>query len=181
MKTKDLTLTAMLTAVIAVCAIITVPLPFTPVPISLLVLGLFLAGGVLKKQYAALAALLYLLLGVVGVPIFSGFQAGPGVLFGPTGGYLAASPLMAFVTAWVIEKMGRNRIWSYFAGMAVALIVCYAFGTAWLAIYLKSSFQSALASAVVPFVLPDLVKLAVASPASLALSHALAKLETRLA
>ena len=102
MKTKQLTMTAMFTALTILFAQIILPLSFTPVPLSLSLLPVYLSGAILPKRYAVYSQLVYLLTGVAGLPIFAGFKGGPGVLFGPTGGFLIAYPIMAFLTAWIL-------------------------------------------------------------------------------
>ena len=108
-RVADLVFTALFAALTAVCAVIAVPMPMTTVPVSLLVLGVFLTGALLEKKLAFLAELIYLLVGAAGLPVFSGFSSGIGVLFGPTGGYLLASPLMAFLIAWIIESFRAGK------------------------------------------------------------------------
>ena len=125
-----MTSSALLAAVTAVCAQIILPLPFTPVFFSLLVLAVLLTGAVLPPRWAAAAQLCYLALGFFGVPVFGGFKGGPGVLLGPTGGYLAACPLMALVVALLIQGKKRT-VWRYLAAMCAALVLCYTLGTIW--------------------------------------------------
>ncbi len=165
-RVADLVFTALFAALTAVCAVIAVPMPMTTVPVSLLVLGVFLTGALLEKKLAFLAELIYLLVGAAGLPVFSGFSSGIGVLFGPTGGYLLASPLMAFLIAWIIESFRAGKRSRYLVmlvvGMVIALLVCYLFGTAWYCIYRQYTFLQGLAFCVIPFLVPDAIKLAVA-------------------
>ena len=83
-----LVLTGIFAAIVTICSWITVPLPFTQVPINLAVLGVLLAGGCLGSKYGSLSILIYILLGAVGIPVFAGFGSGLGTLAGPTGGYI---------------------------------------------------------------------------------------------
>ena len=124
MKLKQLVLTGLFAAFTAVCAIITIPLPVTLVTINLALLAVFLTGALLPKGAALGAQAVYLLLGLVGVPVFAGFAAGPGILMGPTGGYLIAYPVMAFLIALVKEK-SKGRFCCIFtiAAMVAALDV----------------------------------------------------------
>lgn len=177
MKLKQLVLTGLFAAFTAVCAIITIPLPVTLVPINLALLAVFLTGALLPKGAALGAQAVYLLLGLVGVPVFAGFAAGPGTLMGPTGGYLIAYPVMAFLIALVKEKSKGHfsRIFTI-AAMVAALVICYLLGTSWYAVVTGRTFAESLALAVLPFILPDTVKLAVAYLASVALEKPLARI-----
>src|SRR5215204_6140633 len=92
-----MTRAALMAAVTAVAAQIAIPLPFSPVPFTLQVLGVILSGLLLGPRYGALAQAIYLLIGAVGVPVFAQFRGGLGVLLGPTGGYLLSYPIAAAV------------------------------------------------------------------------------------
>ncbi len=92
-----LVLTGIFAGIVTVCSWITVPLPFTQVPINLAVLGVLLAGGCLGSKYGSLSILIYILLGAVGIPVFAGFGAGLGTLAGPTGGYIVGYILCAAI------------------------------------------------------------------------------------
>ncbi|MGI6260732.1 MAG: biotin transporter BioY [Acutalibacteraceae bacterium] len=179
-RAVDLVFTALFAALTAVCAVIAVPMPMTTVPVSLLVLGVYLTGALLEKKLAFLAELVYLLVGAVGIPVFSGFSSGVGVLFGPTGGYLLASPLMAFLIAWIIEPFRKRKNLLYLAmlvvGMVSALLVCYLFGTVWFCIYGKYTFLQGLGFCVVPFLVPDAIKLAAAVVVAAAVDTAFQKI-----
>lgn len=177
MKLKQLVLTGLFAAFTAVCAIVTIPLPVTLVPINLAVLAVFLTGALLPKGTALGAQAVYLLLGVIGVPVFAGFAAGPGTLFGPTGGYLVAYPIMAFLIALVKEKTsGRFRRIFTIAAMVAALAICYLLGTGWYSVVTGRTFAESFALAVLPFLLPDAVKLAAAYLVALALERPLSRI-----
>ena len=145
----------------AVCAALTAVIaPFTifigPVGVTLSVFAVLFTGAILPPGRAAASMLVYLAIGMVGLPVFSGFQSGPQVLAGPTGGYLAAYPLMALVMAVVCRRF--TALPPRLLGVAAALVVCYVPGTAWFMLVTGSSFGTALGLCVLPFVLPDLVK-----------------------
>lgn len=170
-KLRGLTAAAMLTAITAVTAQIMIPLPFTPIFFSLALLAVFLSGGVLPPRWAAAAQLCYLALGCFGVPVFGGFKGGPGVLLGPTGGYLAAYPIMALLIALLLR--GRKRTLPRCMGaMILAMVVCYLLGTAWFCVQSGAGVAAALSACVFPFILPDLFKALAASFCVLALSRA---------
>jgi len=165
MTTRELTLSALFVAVTAVLSQIVVPMPL--VPFNLAVLAVFLCGSMQRKGAALLSQLCYLLLGSIGVPVFAQFSGGPSILFGVTGGYLMAYPVMAWLVSWLTEVWAKDSFWRRFAAMAVALAPCYLFGTAWFAVYLHQSFAEAALAACLPFIPFDLAKGAVASYVSL--------------
>lgn len=175
----DLVFTALFAALTAVCAVISVPMPMTTVPVSLLMLGVLITGGLLPKKHAFSAQLIYLLLGAVGVPVFSGFTGGVGHLLGPTGGYLLACPVAAFLTAWIVEPFRKKkrsvRLVMLTLGMTAALMVCYLLGTVWFCIFGGYTFLRGLTLCVVPFLVPDVIKLTTAVIVTAALNPVLDK------
>jgi biotin transport system substrate-specific component len=152
-------------AVIAVCARLVLPLPFTPVPLTLANFGVLLVGLALGSKRGFAAAALYLAWGAMGLPVFNPAGIG-GVaqLFGPTGGYLLAYPVVAFVAGWLSERgvasFGRN----IFAGI-VAECVLFGAGIAWLAV-LTRSWERALAFGLLPFLFAEVMKVMVAAAAA---------------
>ena len=163
MKTRDLTLIAVFAAVITVCAWISIP---AAVPFTLQTLGIFLAVGLLGGRRGTISVGVYLLLGAVGAPVFSGFNGGIGYLLGATGGYLLGFLAMAAVMWGLTAALGDGPPAMALA-MVLGLLACYALGTAWfMAVYTRTrgavSLLSVLSSCVFPFVLPDLLKLGLA-------------------
>lgn len=163
MKTLDMVYIAVFAGLIAVCAWISIP---TAVPFTLQVFGVFTALGLLGGRRGTLSVFIYILLGMIGIPVFAGFQGGAGVIFGTTGGYLIGY-LAAALLMWAIEvKMGRNTV-VLAVSMLLGLIVCYAFGTMWFqVVYTQKSgavgTMAVLGWCVFPFIIPDLLKLALA-------------------
>ncbi len=152
--------TALLCALLCVLSVITVPIG--AVPVTLGMLGVFLIGLLLPPRYAALAVLGYLLLGAVGLPVFSSMQGGAGILFGITGGFL-----WGYLPAVCILSLLRCRIRSapLVGGICAGLIsqlLCYAYGTAQFLFLTKCSLSAALTACVLPFVPFDLCKLSAA-------------------
>lgn len=150
--------TAVMAAVLCVLGPLSVPIG--AVPISLTPLAVYLAVFLLGKNKGTLAVFLYILIGLAGIPVFSGFSGGPGKLFGPTGGYIISFVPMAYIAGLFIDRYG-NRWPMQVAGMLLGLLLCYAFGTAWLAFVSGYSFSAALAVGVLPFIGFDLAKIAV--------------------
>lgn len=154
----DLCLCALFAALTAVCAQITIPIG--PVPVSLSLLPVLLCAALLPKSLAALSMLVYLLLGLCGLPVFSNLTGGPGKLFGVTGGYIIGYLPCAFLTAWLI---GRGKAWWHHAlAMAAGVLVCYAFGTVWFMATKGTDLMTSLNLCVLPFLPADAVKIALA-------------------
>ena len=160
-KTRDLAFIALMAALMAVCAWITVP--FSLVPFTLQTFGVFTALALLGGRRGTLAILLYLCLGLVGLPVFSGFSGGAGALVSASGGYL-----LGFVATglayWALTARLGTGLLAKAAGLVLGLAVCYAIGTAWFVnVYAEpTSVGAALVLCVVPFVPVDLIKLALA-------------------
>ena len=159
----DLVMVALFAALIAVCAWITIP---GAVPFTLQTMGVFLAVGLLGGKRGTAAVLVYILLGAVGMPVFSGFSGGVGRLLGTTGGYIIGF-LVAALAMWAMEAIFGRAKWVLPVSMLLGLLLCYAFGTAWfLVLYTQTkgaiSVASVLSMCVVPFIIPDLLKIALA-------------------
>ena len=164
-RTSDLTLCALFAALLAVCAWLVIPAG--PVPFTLQTFGVFAALGLLGGKRGTVSILVYLLLGAVGAPVFSGFQGGIGVLLGVTGGYLLGFLLCGLVMM-LAEKLFGESTAVFLLASVVGLLLCYAFGTAWfLTVYARGggaiTLGAALGKCVLPFLLPDAAKLALAA------------------
>ncbi|MBR5559464.1 MAG: biotin transporter BioY [Oscillospiraceae bacterium] len=157
MQTRNLTRIALFAALTAAMAQIIIPLPFSPVPISLATLAVMLCGGLLppKQSWWAMAA--YLLLGLVGLPVFGGFMGGPGRLFGPTGGYLMAYPFAALAASALLCRTGTKSIRCFAAMSACSMISCF-LGGLWLAFSTGCGIKTALLTGVVPFLPTEAAK-----------------------
>lgn len=135
-------------------------------PFTLQTFAVFCSLGILGGKRGTVAILVYLLLGALGVSVFAGFSGGIGILFGTTGGYLLGFILMG-LTYWIGERLSRDSRGVRIVSMILGLLLCYAFGTAWfMLVYSRQNgavaLGTALAWCVVPFLLPDLIKLALA-------------------
>lgn len=159
-KTRKLTLIGVVTAVI--CILGPLSLPIGIVPISLTNLAIYFAIYVLGGKRGTLSYIVYLFIGLVGLPVFSGFSGGFPKLVGPTGGYLIGFILMAFISGIFIDKF-PNKIYMCFLGMALGTIITYIIGTAWLAYVANIGFNKALTVGVLPFIPGDIVKIIIAS------------------
>ena len=163
LNTGDLALVALFAAVMAVCSWITVP---AAVPFTLQTMGVFLAVGLLGGKRGTISVLVYLFLGAIGLPVFSGFAGGLGYMMGATGGYIIGFLFSALIM-WFMEKSFGRDMKILILSMVLGLILCYAFGTAWfMTVYSGSNGPIDLATAlgwcVFPFIIPDAIKIAVA-------------------
>lgn len=161
---RNLCYIALMAAVLAVCAWITIPTP--AVAFTLQTMGVFLALILLGGKRGTIAILVYILLGAVGVPVFSGFRGGLGALLGSTGGYILGF-LLTGLLYWLMTALLGEKLPIQVLALVLGLALCYAFGTAWYVhVYLQTkgdiTVKTALMGCVVPFLLPDLVKLVVA-------------------
>lgn len=155
-RTRNITVTALMAAVI--CVLGPISLPIGPVPISLTNFAIFLTLYILGLKRGLIAYAIYMLVGLVGLPVFSGFTGGPQKLFGPTGGYLIGFLPMAILAGLVIDRKWKNRVLSIIA-MEASTWVLYIFGTAWLALSMSMTFCQALAAGVLPFMAWDFAKI----------------------
>ena len=160
-RTQTMVFIALMTAVSCVLGPLALPLPFSPVPVSLTNLAVYFSVYVLGRKQGVLSRLIYLLLGLVGLPVFSSFTGGPAKLFGPTGGYLFGSLLLAWIQGFFLERWPRSRTMQ-FLGMALGTAVLYLFGTLWLAKLAGLDLMAALAAGVIPFIPADLGKILLA-------------------
>ena len=161
-KTKSLIYTAFFAVVIVICTWIQVP---AAVPFTLQTFAVFAATLMLGWKRALAAVAVYVALGVVGLPVFSGFRGGFGALAGPTGGYIVGFFFIPISFLLTSIKPGSKLL--EIGSLIIGLVICYAFGTAWfVVVYAKNgggiSFASALALCVLPYIIPDLAKLALA-------------------
>lgn len=173
---RDVAYVAAGVALMTVCAWISIPagdVPFTLQTFAVSVIGMLLGW---KRGFAAVA--IYILAGLVGIPVFAGFRAGVQAIAGPTGGYIFGFLFAVTVSGFcklIPLKNKTVRITIIFAGMLLGLIVCYSFGTLWfLGVYAKKTgveigLSAALMTCVVPYIVPDLVKTALAAVISVRL------------
>jgi len=159
-NTRELTLIGVIAAV--TCILGPLSLPIGIVPISLTNLVIYFAVYVLGRKRATLSYIVYLFIGLIGLPVFSGFSGGFTKLFGPTGGYLIGFIFMAFISGIFIDKFS-SKIYMCFLGMILGTIATYIFGTAWLAYQANLTFNASLTVGVLPFIPGDIAKMVIAS------------------
>jgi biotin transport system substrate-specific component len=131
-----------------------ISVPFIPVPFTLQTLFVLLTGAVMKR-HAVVPVSLYLILGTLGLPIFHNGMTGPGVLLGPTGGYLVGFVFAALVVGLAYERRSK---YLHGAGIILGTVIIYLFGVAWLIISLRMGLVPAIVAGVAPFVIGDVIK-----------------------
>lgn len=158
-KTIDIVYIGLFAALIAVCAWISIPMT---VSFTLQTCAVCLTAGLLGWKRGTLTVLVYILLGMVGLPVFTGFKSGIAAVTGPTGGYIVGFIFTALIVGLAADRLGK-KLWVNILFMAIGILVCYLFGTVWFMIAYKVTFASALTTCVIPFLIPDAVKIAVAA------------------
>ena len=155
-KTYDIVYIGVFAVIMAICSWISIP---TTVPFTLQTFGVFIAVGVLGGKRGSLAVLVFIILGAIGVPVFSGMTGGVGILLGSTGGYIIGFLFSALVM-WAMEKLPVKNAFTQILSMILGLVVCYAFGTVWfMVVYSRANGPVGLAAVlgwcVIPFIIPD--------------------------
>ena len=163
-KTRDIAYIAMGVALIAICSWISIPMT---VPFTMQTFAVCLVTALLGLRRGLWAVAAYILLGAAGAPVFSGFKGGIGALMGPTGGYIVGFLFTALIVGLAVKRFGRS-LPALIVSMALGILVCYAFGTVWfMRVYARNSgpigLGTALGWCVFPYLLPDAVKIALAS------------------
>lgn len=161
LNVKQLVLVGLMAAVFCILGPFALDIPFSPVPISLGFLAIYLIVSILGMKLGTLSVTIYILLGLVGLPVFTHFTGGAGKLFGPTGGYIIGYIFMALICGFFIDRWD-NKFLVSFLGMLLGTAACYLFGTVWLAVSMSMTFPQALATGVLPYIPFDLVKLLLA-------------------
>ncbi len=158
---KDITLTALFVALISLFSQIVIPIG--TIPINLGLLAVFLTAGLQKFRNSVLSVVAFILLGTAGVPVFAGFCGGPGVLLGYTGGYIMGYLPAVAIISILLSKFGKTPL-SLSLSMSAGLLITYLCGTAWYVIVSDSASTvwSALTVCVLPFIVGDILKIAIA-------------------
>ena len=173
-RLKSMVFVALMAAFLCIFSPISIPLPL--VPITLQTFGVFLVSALLGWKRGTVAVLIYLLLGLIGLPVFSGWTGGFSSFATPSSGYIIGFLFTALLTGFLIDRFSR-QFWMYPVAMAAGLAVCYLFGTIWFLVYMNVwmstpySFWEAVLICVLPFLVGDAVKIAAAA----ALSYPLRK------
>jgi len=158
---RQMTLVSLFAALTAVGALISIPI--YPVPLTLQTLFTLLAGMTLGSVMGALSQIIYVLLGVVGLPVFAGFKAGIGILFGPTGGFLFGFIFSAYIIGKLIELKKEKNIFYYFLAGFLGIVIIYFIGVIQLALVTGIGIKRALLIGALPFLPGDILKIIAAS------------------
>ena len=161
-KIINLTLIGLMAAVTCILGPLSIIIPISPVPISFTNLAIYFTVILLGGKKGTICYLVYLLIGFVGIPVFSSFTSGPAKLLGPTGGYLIGFIFMAMISGFFVDKF-PSKIYMYVLGMVLGTIVTYALGTTWLAYQANMTFVQALFAGVIPYIIGDIVKIIIAT------------------
>lgn len=156
----QMSIIGVMTAVICILAPLSIPIGV--VPISLTNLAIYFALYVLGMKKGSISYVIYMLIGFIGLPVFSGFTGGAPKLLGPTGGYIIGFFFMALISGFFIDNF-FDKWYLCFIGMVLGTSVCYAFGTTWLAYQVHLSAGAALSAGVIPFIPGDLAKILIAA------------------
>jgi biotin transport system substrate-specific component len=173
-KVKQMAIIGLMTAIVCVLAPFSLNIPISPVPISLGSMAVYFAVTVLGMKRGTVSVVLYILLGLVGLPVFSNFSGGAGKLFGPTGGYIIGYIFLALIFGFFVEHW-KNNLGLNIAGAVLGTLVLYLFGTVWLAYQLSLGFVAALWAGVIPYIPGDIVKLIIAMAIGMQLRKRLLK------
>ena len=168
---KDMVFTAMFAALIAVCSIISIPIG--EVPVTLQTFAICLTAAMLGWKRGTLAVFIYILLGAIGVPVFAGMSGGIGILAGPTGGYIIGFILTSLIVGFAADRWARKAL-SLAIAMVAGVLACYVTGTIWFMVVTGMGLVESLMLCVVPFLLFDAAKIALA----VLLSNRLSKVVT---
>ena len=162
-STKNMVLIALMTALMCILSPVSLPLPFTPVPITLAVLIVYFCAYVLDPISSLICILIYFLLGLVGLPVFASYRSGLGVILGPTGGYLVGYLFIAYICSLVFSKFPKNIIYHVLA-MTLSVAICLILGTFWFVFRKEGvTFIQGLSLCVIPFIPGAIIKIIIAA------------------
>ncbi len=159
-STYQYVLAAFGAAIIAVLAQVTIPLPLIPITGQTLAVGIVVT--ILGTRLGTISVLLYILLGAVGLPVFSGMSGGLGVLVGPTGGYIVGFLVTAIIMGLYLDQFGITFVHAIIANI-IGMIITLAFGTVWLKIVAEYTWTAAFMGGVAPFIVVGIVKAVLAA------------------
>lgn len=155
-KTYNLILCGLMAAILCVLAPIAIP---TTIPITIGIFVVFIMTYILEYKYSFISCMIYILLGVVGLPVFSGYQGGVSKVVGPTGGYIIGYLFIALICGYINNRCYSNKILQTL-GMVIGLVICYSVGTLWFAYQQNMDFCKSLMICVIPFIIGDVCKIA---------------------
>lgn len=172
---KELILIGIFAALTGICAQLAFQSPFSLVSITMQTFAVFLSAVILGSKCGAFSQIIYLLLGAIGLPVFSNFHGGLGIMIGPSGGYLISFPIIAFIIGKAVEHKKSFSVFLAMSLMFVGLIICYVLGTLQLAIVMKLSFIKAVSIGIIPFIPFDIIKIIMSSLIGIKVRNSLIK------
>lgn len=161
LSTQDLCMIGVWTAIIIVLSQIAIPMPLG-VPMTMQTFAITLVAIVLGKRKGAIATLIYVLLGTIGLPVFTGFKGGVGSLVSPTGGFILSFPIMAYIIGWGIEQYRKNKM-LFLGALSVGTIINFGIGALVFCMITGSSLLAAMTACVLPFIPTAIIKAVAAS------------------
>lgn len=172
LSVKEITLVGMCAALMAIFSQLSIPLPFTTVPLTLQIFGVVIIAIILEHKLGTLSMIIWTLVGAIGLPVFAGFSGGFSVIAGPTGGYIIGFIVMAFIVGYAASK--DNKI-ILFVGVYLGQAVQYTFGVVQMKIVLGLGVQEALVAGLYPFIAKGVIEIAVAAVVALTIKKSLGK------
>ncbi|MEG1310539.1 MAG: biotin transporter BioY [Romboutsia sp.] len=160
LSTKEIIICGLFAAITSILSQISIPLPFTTVPLTMQVFAVAISGIILGAKKGFISQTIYILMGAIGIPVFAEMTAGIGIVIGPTGGFILGFPLMSLIIGYFTEKFKKNTYIGI--GMLLGLIIDYIIGTIMFSFITKVTFIQGIIVCVVPFILADLIKLSLA-------------------
>ncbi len=173
-KFYDIAICSMFAAILCICSVTTIPIG--PIPISLGIFGVLLASNILSLKRALLSTFIFIFLGIIGLPVFSGFKGGIFVIIGPTGGYIISYLFVALITNISYQHLSFTKMPDFikvFISSIIGLFVCYLFGTLHYMIVLSVPCSSAILTCIIPFILFDILKALAVSFIALPIKNAI--------
>lgn len=155
-KAHNLVLTAMFASLTAIFSQICIPIG--PIPINFALVSVLISGSLLGSKYGAISQVIYVLLGCVGLPVFSGFTGGIGILLGPTGGYILGYVLAAFISGFLIRRCESKELIK-FMYLLLSVACCYFVGTLWFIMITNNNLYNVVLLCVIPFIPADMIKI----------------------
>lgn len=160
LKTKEIVVCGLFASITAVLSQISIPLPFTTVPLTMQVFAVMLCGMLLGPKLGFISQLIYVLVGAIGIPIFAQMMGGFGIIVGPTGGFILSFPIVALISGYFSSNY-KTKLFTI-VGMLLGLVTSYLIGTAQFCLITKMSFISGLMACVIPFIILDILKIVLA-------------------
>lgn len=160
LTTKEIIVCGLFASITAVLSQISIPLPFTTIPLTMQVFAIMLSGILLGPKLGTISQIIYVLLGSIGIPVFAQMSGGMGIVLGPTGGFILSFPLIALIVGYFSKKYKSKPM--VFIGMIIGLIISYTIGTLQFCFVTDMTFMAGLMACVIPFVAVDILKIILA-------------------